>query len=315
MLRENDDFEIESINELVTNTIDMIDEGDVEVDKKIATDVGIQQQLGKAIFDKSSMYNTIKDKPGSSKDVEKIVKDVATIQAGNNAAAETAGSDSDKIEKAEDTINDIKAKIGESDNYRSNIISLINQGYSLKEARHILSDDNEDDYIADEDDYLLDEDGYNSYDAFDDGYWDEDEIGIEEDDEIEDNTTNIDDSTWDLLYQECTKFLEEGKEEFEQLLADKFDVSIEEVEDVIIEAMRDYIGSDLEEVDDEVSEEFEREIDQFDGDGNDEEDLLSHLTLKFELSPKDVELIRSSSEDLVECVISMAELVRKRRKS
>jgi hypothetical protein len=79
--------------------------------------------------------------------------------------------------------------------------------------------------------------------------------------------------------------------------------------------MRDYIGSDLEEVDDEVSEEFEREIDQFDGDGNDEEDLLSHLTLKFELSPKDVELIRSSSEDLVECVISMAELVRKRRKS
>jgi hypothetical protein len=98
-------------------------------------------------------------------------------------------------------------------------------------------------------------------------------------------------------------------------LADKFDVSIEEVEDVIIEAMRDYIGSDLEEVDDEVSEEFEREIDQFDGDGNDEEDLLSHLTLKFELSPKDVELIRSSSEDLVECVISMAELVRKRRKS
>ena len=315
MLRENDDFEIESINELVTNTIDMIDEGDVEVDKKIATDVGIQQQLGKAIFDKSSMYNTIKDKPGSSKDVEKIVKDVATIQAGNNAAAETAGSDSDKIEKAEDTINDIKAKIGESDNYRSNIISLINQGYSLKEARHILSDDNEDDYIADEDDYLLDEDGYNSYDAFDDEYWDEDEIDIEEDDEIEDNTTNIDDSTWDLLYQECTKFLEEGKEEFEQLLADKFDVSIEEVEDVIIEAMRDYIGSDLEEVDDEVSKEFEREIDQFDGDGNDEEDLLSHLTLKFELSPKDVELIRSSSEDLVECVISMAELVRKRRKS
>lgn len=310
MLRENDDFEIESINELVTNTIDMIDEGDVEVDKKIATDVGIQQQLGKAIFDKSSMYNTIKDKPGSSKDVEKIVKDVATIQAGNNAAAETAGGDSDKIEKAEDTINDIKAKIGESDNYRSNIISLINQGYSLKEARHILSDD---DYIADEDDYLLDEDGYNSYDAFDDEYWDEDEI--DEDDEIVDNTTNIDDSTWDLLYQECTKFLEEGKEEFEQLLADKFDVSIEEVEDVIIEAMRDYIGSDLEEVDDEVSEEFEREIDQFDGDGNDEEDLLSHLTLKFELSPKDVELIRSSSEDLVECVISMAELVRKRRKS
>jgi hypothetical protein len=315
MLRENDDFEIESINELVTNTIDMIDEGDVEVDKKIATDVGIQQQLGKAIFDKSSMYNTIKDKPGSSKDVEKIVKDVATIQAGNNAAAETAGGDSDKIEKAEDTINDIKAKIGESDNYRSNIISLINQGYSLKEARHILSDDNEDDYIADEDDYLLDEDGYNSYDAFDDEYWDEDEIDIAEDDEMEDNTTNIDDSTWDLLYQECTKFLEEGKEEFEQLLADKFDVSIEEVEDVIIEAMRDYIGSDLEEVDDEVSEEFEREIDQFDGDGNDEEDLLSHLTLKFELSPKDVELIRSSSEDLVECVISMAELVRKRRKS
>lgn len=315
MLRENDDFEIESINELVTNTIDMIDEGDVEVDKKIATDVGIQQQLGKAIFDKSSMYNTIKDKPGSSKDVEKIVKDVATIQAGNNAAAETAGGDSDKIEKAEDTINDIKAKIGESDNYRSNIISLINQGYSLKEARHILSDDNEDDYIADEDDYLLDEDGYNNYDAFDDEYWDEDEIDIAEDDEMEDNTTNIDDSTWDLLYQECTKFLEEGKEEFEQLLADKFDVSIEEVEDVIIEAMRDYIGSDLEEVDDEVSEEFEREIDQFDGDGNDEEDLLSHLTLKFELSPKDVELIRSSSEDLVECVISMAELVRKRRKS
>ena len=314
MLRENDDFEIESINELVTNTIDMIDEGDVEIDKKIATDVGIQQQLGKAIFDKSSMYNTIKDKPGSSKDVEKIVKDVATIQAGNNAAAETAGGDSDKIEKAEDTINDIKAKIGESDNYRSNIISLINQGYSLKEARHILSDDDdeEDDYVADEDDYFLDEDGY---DAFDDEYWDEDEIDIAEDDEIEDDTANIDDSTWDLLYQECTKFLEEGKEEFEQLLADKFDVSIEEVEDVIIEAMRDYIGSDLEEVDDEVSEEFEREIDQFDGDGNDEEDLLSHLTLKFELSPKDVELIRSSSEDLVECVISMAELVRKRRKS
>ena len=306
MLRENDDFEIESINELVTNTIDMIDEGDVEIDKKIATDVGIQQQLGKAIFDKSSMYNTIKDKPGSSKDVEKIVKDVATIQAGNNAAAETAGGDSDKIEKAEDTINDIKAKIGESDNYRSNIISLINQGYSLKEARHILSDDDdeEDDYVADEDDYFLD-----------DEYWDEDEIDIAEDDEIEDDTANIDDSTWDLLYQECTKFLEEGKEEFEQLLADKFDVSIEEVEDVIIEAMRDYIGSDLEEVDDEVSEEFEREIDQFDGDGNDEEDLLSHLTLKFELSPKDVELIRSSSEDLVECVISMAELVRKRRKS
>lgn len=332
-VRENDEFEITSMNQLVSNVIDQIDEGNVDVDKKIATDPNIQKQLGQAILDKGKSYATIKDKITSPTEVEKMVRDTATMQAGDNAAENSTGGDDSKKEEAENTIEEIKSRIGESSiknvlslyektgNYKSAIVDLINLGHSLKEARKIINDHEEEkrdyeeaydlvEYDDDYDDYS-DDDGekYN----FDD--YDNDEIDEEDDEEEnyedDDESTTIDDNTYDALYQECMSFLEEGKEEFENSLAEKFDVSVEDVEDIIISAMRDFIGEDLVEIDDEVNEEFENEIDDFDGD---EDGLLDHLTVKFELSPKDVELIYSSSQDLTECIISMAELVRKRRK-
>jgi hypothetical protein len=167
-----------------------------------------------------------------------------------------------------------------------------------------------------------------SYIEKDDEMDDDDVIDSDDTDDDSDDSFNYEDEDYlDIpsevrtdVVSRVKDMLADDQADIEETIKSNFELSDDDAEEFIIQAMEEYIEeTDVEpkdsiknhdELDDEVEDDFEATIDEYDGP---EDGLLDHLVDEYENEPGEAEKVYDEKKgNLTECVLAFADIVKKR---
>jgi hypothetical protein len=170
-----------------------------------------------------------------------------------------------------------------------------------------IDEDEYDDAIDDLDDE--DDDEEKSDDKTSLNYEDEDYLDVPEDVKTD-------------IISRVKDMLADDQADIEETIKSNFELSDDDADEFIIQAMEEYIDEtgieprdsikDHDENDDEIEKAFEDAIDEYDGPDN---ELMTHLVTEFEIDGDDAEKIFDEKKgDLTECILAFVDIVKNRLK-
>jgi hypothetical protein len=305
LLREDGKFKKLSDLEKITRTGTLLHEENVQL---------LDQQLD-GIFDDSFNFDEVK-----KQNKRDVVIDAGTKVIGQSEEAKKSGlKDEELHQKVEDKYaanemkhseanqtggNDVKAENAILDQYKQ-----IQESMSERLSDELGYDDDEDEY-----------DSIGDHEAVDEFFDDIDpEINAEADDiatpeeafDYEDEEyKSTSEETWAEALEAARDKIELNADELVEYLTDHYELSLEDAEKIALEAIQGYISqTDDYDCSDEVDEEFEAAIDEFEGD---EEDVLDHLVDVFEIPESEAERIIVESQGRKgAAILGLAEYVKR----
>jgi hypothetical protein len=333
---------IKDFNSFTQSTLNKGDEDDLE---KVAKDPSSKKQLSNHLITISKANPDIKDTPSSPDEAEKTVDEnlVNVLAAkksenapGNDAAIKMAQEETEKLigKQVQETLDQLHPNIkttlkemstemfkqckeyfDDTQDEKKTIRLLIKHGMTRKAALEKVNKWK--DLLISTDTKLTEnEKKPKKVDQ-------EESINYENEDYLDiPNDVKID------VISRCKDLLADDQADIEEVIKSSFELTDEDAEEFIIQAMEEYINEtdveprdsikstseeiDEDDIEDDIEKDFEDTIDSYKGPDN---ELLDFLVEEYEIDPNEAEKIYDSKNgDLTECIMAFVDIVKNKLK-